>query len=67
MHRPESHPDHELIAWLEPDQLVATSSLPLPRMQLSRRRDVAFWALRIFVLLTTGLVVYVFIASLGGK
>ena len=58
------HPDDELIHALEPDQVVAVASRPLPRYQLSRAGNAALWLLRIFVLLITALVVYTFIIAL---
>jgi len=58
------HPDDELIQALEPDQIVAVASRPLPRYQLSSAGNVALWLLRIFVLLITALVVYTFIIAL---
>lgn len=66
IHRPEGHPDSELIESLEPDQLVATSSIPFPLLRLSRAWRIAFWTLRIFVLLIAALVVYVFVVGLHG-
>jgi len=36
-----STPDDELIAYLEPDQLVLDKSRPVPRAQLSRRATAA--------------------------
>jgi hypothetical protein len=58
------HPDEELIYALEPDQIVTVASRPLPRYQMSSAGNVALWLLRIFVLLTTALVVYTFIIAL---
>ena len=58
------HPDEELIQALEPDQLVAATSKPLSRYQLSHTANVALWLLRIFVLLMTALVVYTFVKAL---
>lgn len=63
-HRTEAHADEELIEGLEPDQLVANMSTPLPRMQLSRGWLLFFWALRLFALLLTVMVVAVFVVSL---
>jgi len=63
-HSTEAHADDELIEGLEPDQLVATMSTPLPRMKLSRGWVAFFWALRIFVLLLTAMVVAVFVVGL---
>lgn len=58
------HPDDELIHALEPDQVVAVASRPLPCYQLSSAGNAALWLLRIFVLLITALVVYTFIIAL---
>ena len=58
------HPDDELIYALEPDQVVAAASRPLPRYRLSRAGDIGLWLLRVFVLLITALVVYTFIVAL---
>jgi hypothetical protein len=58
------HPDAELVMALEPDQLVAESSRPLPRYVLGRAATAGLWALRAFVLVITALVVYTFIRSL---
>ena len=58
------HPDDELVCALEPDQIVAAASQPLPRYQLSTAESFALWALRIFVLIITMLVVYTFVLSL---
>jgi hypothetical protein len=60
-YRPEGHPDEELVEALEPDQLSATAAQPFPRIQLGWRGQAWFWALRVFVLLVTGLVVYTFV------
>ena len=60
----QGHPDEELIEALEPDQLLAEKSKPLPRYQLSQIANVALWLLRIFVLLMTALVVYTFVKAL---
>jgi hypothetical protein len=65
LHRTEAHEDDELIEGLEPDQIVAASSRPLPRMHLTPGWRFAFWALRLFVLGIAALVIDVFIASLG--
>lgn len=58
------HPDDELIHALEPDQVVAVASRPLPRCQLSSAANIALWLLRIYVLLITALVVYTFVLAL---
>ncbi len=58
------HPDAELVSALEPDQIVAAASRPLPRYILGRIANLALWALRVFVLVITAMIVYVFVWSL---
>ena len=60
----QGHPDEELLLALEPDQLVAASSVALPRLVLGRTANLALWALRVFVLTISALVVYTFVLSL---
>lgn len=63
-HQPEGHPEDELIEGLEPDQLFAAASKPLPRFRLSRPAEIALWGLRVFVLLIAALVIYAFVLKL---
>ena len=56
--------DAELVAFLEPDQLVADTARPVPRAVLTRRVRAALWALRIGTLLLATAVVYTFVAEL---
>jgi hypothetical protein len=63
-YRPEGDRESQLIESLEPDQLVAAVAKPLPRLQLSRTVRIALWAVRIFVLIISVLVVYTFIVQL---
>ena len=63
-YRPEGHYETQLIQSLEPDQLVAAVAKPLPRLQLSRSVVITLWAVRIFVLIISVLVVYTFIVQL---
>jgi hypothetical protein len=56
----------ELIAYLESDQLVAERSRPVDRATLSRRASVGLWALRVFSIVVSVMVVYTFIVQLGG-
>lgn len=63
-HQPEAHAEAELISALEPDQLTAASNLPLPPAQMSFALTVALLLLRIFALLITAIVVFVFIMQL---
>jgi hypothetical protein len=55
----------ELIAYLESDQLVAERSRPVPRAHLGRAANAGLWALRIFAIVTSAMVIYTFIAQLG--
>ena len=63
--RKHTHPDQqELVMFLEPDQLTTDTSKPLPRTPTSRRLTTALWALRVFVLLLSAIVIYTFAANL---
>jgi hypothetical protein len=57
--------DHDPLAYLEPEQLLSDRSRPLPRAQLSRRANAGLWALRLFALGLSAMVIYTFIAQLG--
>jgi hypothetical protein len=56
-------PDEDLIESLEPDQLVSSMNLPVARRKLSRPVSAGLWALRLFLLAVSGMVVYVFVAG----
>lgn len=56
--------DAGLVMFLEPDQLSAGTSVPLPRARLGARTTLALWALRIFVLVVGAMVVYTFASQL---
>lgn len=58
--------EEELVMFLERDQLASDRSRPVPRARLSRRANVALWALRVFVLIVSAMVIYTFIAQLSG-
>ncbi len=64
IHRPEPHEDHDLVDGLEPDQIVSSASLPLPRMRLGRGARIGLWLLRLFVLFITAMVIYTFVTGL---
>jgi len=55
----------QFIEYLESDQLVADTSRPVPRARLGRRASAGLWALRVFVLALSAMVVYTFVAQLG--
>jgi hypothetical protein len=61
----EAPDEDELIMFLEADQLVADTSQPVPRANLSRTTRAALWGLRIFVLIVSFMVVYTFVHQLG--
>lgn len=62
--RTHGHPEDELVDALEPDQIAAVASRPLPRYPLSRTANRLLWLLRIFVLIITMLIFYTFVVSL---
>lgn len=54
-------PEEDLIESLEPDQLVSATHVAIPRRQFSRPLTAALWALRVFLLTVTAMVIYVFV------
>jgi hypothetical protein len=60
---PERSQDHQ-VTHLERGQLVAETSRPVPRAVLSPRAAAGLWALRIFVVLVSLMVIYTFIHQL---
>jgi len=63
-HLPDGHLDEELILHLEPDQFVAETSRPVPRRILGPRARAGLWALRIFAVAVSAMVIYTFLAQL---
>jgi hypothetical protein len=63
---PESRADSpdELVMHLERDQFVAETSRPVARAALSARTIAALWALRVFVVLVSLMVIYTFVEQL---
>jgi hypothetical protein len=55
----------ELVMFLERDQLVVDTSQPVQRRRLGRRMEIALWALRVFVLVVSAMVIYTFVSQLG--
>jgi hypothetical protein len=55
----------DLVMYLERDQLVAETSRPVARAQLSRRTLAGLWALRVFVVLVSVMVIYTFFEQLS--
>lgn len=64
VHEVDAHPERELIQGLEPDQLVAAASKPLPRAKLSAAVELALWCLRLFLLIVAAMVIYTFVLQL---
>jgi hypothetical protein len=60
----EERPE-ELIVYLESDQLVEERSQPVARARLSRRHRRMLWALRVFGLALSAMVVYTFVSQLA--
>jgi hypothetical protein len=58
------HASHELVMHLERDQFVAETSRPVARAALSSRTIAALWALRVFVVLVSLMVIYTFVEQL---
>ncbi len=62
--QPQERLEDGLIMHLERDQFVAETSRPVPRAVLSARATAGLWALRVFVVLVSLMVVYTFIEQL---
>jgi hypothetical protein len=62
--RRRGRPEDELIMHLERDQLVAETSRPLERAALGVRGTAAVWALRVFAVIVSAMVIYTFIDQL---
>ncbi len=62
--QPQERLEDELIMHLERDQFVAETSRPVPRAALSARALAGLWALRVFVVLVSLMVIYTFVAQL---
>jgi hypothetical protein len=56
--------EDELIMHLERDQFVAETSRPVPRAPLGPHATFALWALRVFAVVVSLMVVYTFIHQL---
>jgi hypothetical protein len=65
--KPARVPDDErLVQFLELDQLVADKARPVPRAPLSGRARAGLWALRVFVLIVSAMVIYTFVSQVVG-
>jgi hypothetical protein len=56
--------EDELIMHLERDQFVVETSRPVPRAPLSARASIGLWALRVFVVVVSLMVIYTFVDQL---
>jgi hypothetical protein len=63
--RDEQLDEEGLVMFLEPDQLVTDKSRPVPRAHLTAQASFWLWALRVFVLVVSAMVIYTFFAQLG--
>jgi len=61
---PHERFDDELVMNLERDQFVAETSRPVARASLSAHATAALWALRVFVVLVSLMVIYTFVYQL---
>jgi hypothetical protein len=62
--QPQERFEDELIMHLERDQFVAETSRPVPPATLGIRATTGLWALRVFVILVSLMVIYTFIDQL---
>jgi hypothetical protein len=60
----EERAEDELIMHLERDQFVAETARPVPRASLSSSAVAGLWALRVFVVLVSAMVIYTFVVNL---
>jgi hypothetical protein len=56
--------EEEMIMHLERDQLVSETLRPVPPAVLGRRAVLGLWALRVFAILVSLMVIYTFVARL---
>jgi len=59
-----SEQEEELIMHLERDQFVAETSRPVARVSLTPLGRAGLWALRVFAVAVSGMVIYAFAAAL---
>ena len=62
--QPPERFENEQVVHLERGQLVAETSRPIPRATLSARAAAGLWALRVFAVLVSLMVIYTFIDQL---
>jgi hypothetical protein len=61
---PQAAAEEELIMHLEPDQFVAETSRAVRRARLRPGAVFALWALRVFAVVVSAMVIYTFIQQL---
>ncbi len=62
--QPHDRAEQELIMHLERDQFVAETSRPVARVPLNARARAGLWALRVFVVIVSLMVIYTFVDQL---
>jgi hypothetical protein len=62
--QPRQRFEDEQVMHLEHGQLVTETSQPVPRAALSTRAAAGLWALRVFAVLVSLMVIYTFIGQL---
>jgi hypothetical protein len=62
---PTNEQEEDLVDFLEPDQLAVGRSRPVSRYPLTTKTRVWLWALRVFVLVVSAMVIYTFFAQLS--
>ena len=62
--QPPERSQDEQVMHLDRDQLAAETSRPVPRAALSARAAAALWALRVFAVLVSLMIIYTFIDQL---
>jgi len=61
--QPQQRPEDEQVMHLEPGQLVTETSRPVPRAALGPGAAAALWALRVFAVLVSLMVIYTFVGQ----
>jgi hypothetical protein len=60
----DTNPEQELVMFLERDQLTSDTAIPVTRAHLTKRLNTTLWALRVFVIVVSAMVIYTFAAHL---
>jgi hypothetical protein len=62
--RQDGRAREDLVMFLERDQLVHDAARAVPRAHLSAAATAGLWALRVFVIVVSAMVIYTFIAQI---